>query len=73
MTLLSPLFPRSPVNVGQYLKILPPDQTVPVCLDGNGCTHQGTRRAMCPYGERETVPWSRVTQSSPLGKNPSTK
>jgi glyoxylase-like metal-dependent hydrolase (beta-lactamase superfamily II) len=29
MALLSPLFPRSPVDVGQWLKMLPPDQSVP--------------------------------------------
>lgn len=29
MALLSPLFPRSPVNVAPSLKILPPDQSVP--------------------------------------------
>lgn len=29
MALLSPLFPRSPVNVGPWLKMLPADQSVP--------------------------------------------
>jgi glyoxylase-like metal-dependent hydrolase (beta-lactamase superfamily II) len=29
MALLSPLFPRSPVDVGRWLKMLPPDQSVP--------------------------------------------
>lgn len=29
MALLSPLYPRSPVNVDAWLKILPPDQSVP--------------------------------------------
>lgn len=29
MALLSPLFPRSPIDVGQWLKMLPPDQSVP--------------------------------------------
>lgn len=29
MALLSQLFPRSPVNVGPWLKMLPADQSVP--------------------------------------------
>lgn len=29
MALLSPLFPRSPVDVGRWLKMLPPDRSVP--------------------------------------------
>jgi glyoxylase-like metal-dependent hydrolase (beta-lactamase superfamily II) len=40
MALLSPLYPRGPVNVSQYLQVLPPTALSRRCPNGSGFTPQ---------------------------------
>jgi glyoxylase-like metal-dependent hydrolase (beta-lactamase superfamily II) len=69
MALLSPMYPRGPVNVSRWLQALPSDGSVPSCQAGAGFTRRATRSATLRCGAKATAPSSRVMLLSQLRRN----
>ena len=51
---MSPLFPNEPIDLGNSVKALPTDGTVPICQSLDGFIHQGILLGIFHYSERKT-------------------